>query len=363
MKTKRIRIAAAVFGATWCTTVPADAGGIIIGYSNCQTVASLSQTAITQIAQLRWYFAHASVGSNMRDGLTDLHSLDATQYPLIAASDDGAPPANPSNGVVYDYARGNPGWLPKVTNFTIYVQNGWRFPRVNIAANKFCYIDQDADVTTYLNAMRAMETNCPETVFVYMTIPLTTAQDTNNYLRTVFNDTVRAWVATNGSVLFDIADIECHDTNGIAQTYLYGGRTCQRLFAGYSTDGGHLDDAAHLGRDLVAKGFYALGAALFQADRDGDGASDGNELTAGTRPTQAGSVFRVTDISIASTGTAQLTWSSASNRIYAVQHAGDLTGSWANLVTNVAATPPVNTCSDTNSLAAIRRFYRVLVRQ
>ena len=41
---------------------------------------------------------------------------------------------------------------------------------------------------------------------------------------------------------------------------MYNGRTCERLYSGYTTDGGHLSDAGNAGRDLVAKGFDALAA-------------------------------------------------------------------------------------------------------
>lgn len=356
-------VAVVVSGTVLGTAFPVSAGEIAIGYSNCQTVASLSQTTITQIAQLRWYFAHASVGQNMRDGVGDLHALDAPHYPLVTKAEDNVPPAATTNSVIYEYNRGNPGWYAKITNFTDCVQNGWRFPLVNLAVNKFCYIDQTADAATYLNAMRALETNYPETVFAYMTMPLTTELNTNNYLRSVFNETVRAWVATNNCVLFDIADIESHDTNGVAQTYLYSGRTCERLFSGYTTDGGHLNDAGNVGRDLVAKGYYALAAALFQSDRDGDGLSDGQELIAGTAPTRPTSVFRVTGVATPTNGTVQLAWPSTSNRVYTIQRAADLTGTWSNLVAGIAATPPGNTYNDTNAFGSTKWFYRVLGRQ
>jgi hypothetical protein len=92
-------------------------------------------------------------------------------------------------------------------------------------------------------------------------MPLTTAEDAENRLRNGFNDQVRAWTRENGRVLFDIADIEAHDSKGRTCTFTRRNKTCQKLSAEYTGDGGHLNEA---GRQLVAKGFYALAATLDQ---------------------------------------------------------------------------------------------------
>lgn len=334
---------------------------IVIGHAQAAAVTNLPQATMDRIGLLRWYFTHASVGGNMIDGLTDLHGIDAARYRLVTASDDASPPAAPLGGRVYEYNRGNPGWQEKVDLFATCVSNGWRQPKVHLALNKFCYIDPDADVNGYVQSMAALETNFPETVFIYATIPLMTGADQDNYTRNVFNDALRGWVATNGRVLFDIADIEAHDTNGAAQTFTYNSRTCQRLFAGYSSDGGHLNA---LGSREVAKGFYAIGAALFQADRDGDGLRDGDELIAGTGPLASNSCFGVAASAPTGAGGVLLRWTSASNRTYTLQRrsALDDAAGWTNLLTHLPATPPMNTHTDA-AAAAAAGFYRVGVQQ
>jgi lysophospholipase L1-like esterase len=130
--------------------------------------------------------------------------------------------------------------------------------------NKLCYIDQGASFKYYLRSMINLEAEFPQTVFGYATIPLTTAEDGDNFLRNAFNDRLREWVNQNGRVLFDIADIEAHDPEGNVWTFQYRERACQKLCEKYSTDGGHLNKP---GRQSVARGFYAISAALMETGR------------------------------------------------------------------------------------------------
>lgn len=332
---------------------------ILIGRSNCVAAATYSQSLINDITRFRWFFAHASVGGGMIDGIDMLRQLKGTLYPVFPVSEDGTPPATTQNGALYEYMRGNPGAQEKFDSFETYITNGWRYPKVNIALNKLCYIDQDADLAYYLDSMTRLEADFPETVFVYMTMPLTTDTDENNYKRNLYNDGVRDYVRTNNLVLFDIADIEAYDTNGVATVFTYNGRSCQRMCEFYSSDGGHVNDA---GKTITALGFYALGAALLAADRDQDGMSDGLELIAGTEPMRESSVFKM-QASMTTEGAA-LSWASASNRTYTLQRGTDVMvpESFTNIVTDLPATPPVN--SYTNSFTETGPFfYRLQVKQ
>ena len=90
-------------------------------------------------------------------------------------------------------------------------------------------------------------------------MPLTTGTDSTNIQRNQYNRAVRTHCASTGAVLFDIADIEAHDPAGVQQTFSSGGQTWQRLFAGYTDDGGHLNPD---GRQRVAAGWYAVAAVL-----------------------------------------------------------------------------------------------------
>ncbi len=349
--------------------VSARGGPIVIGYTNCLAVTNYSQAQMNQIGQLKWFFAHASVGDCILTGITNLHQMNTNFYQIQAVPVGGTPPGPAQTGVIYDYNRGNPDWQTKVTDFQTYTSNGWCFPLVNIAMNKFCFIDPTADLNVYIQSMTNLEAASPQTLFVYATMPLMTTnasydnyQNGNNYLRNVYNDGLRAWVNTNNRVLFDIADIEAHDSNGVLSTFTYSNRVCQRQCTSYSSDGGHPD--APYAEQMLARGFYALAGTLFTVDRDGDGVSDGQELIAGTIPTDSRSAFKFASVRTVTPDSVVLQWNSSSNRFYTLQRGTPLIVpfSYTNLLVAVPATPPMNTYTDsppkTGSFS-----YRISVRQ
>lgn len=334
---------------------------IRIGYTNCLAVAAYPQSLMDRIGLLKWYFAHASVGQNLMQGLASLHATNADFYPVhsIAAGND--PPSLTEPGVIYEHDRGNPGWWQKFDLFQSCVSNGWRYPLVDVALTKLCFIDQSAIVDWCIDYVSELEAAFPETLFVYVTMPLTTSEHSDNYDRNLYNDALRDWCRTNSRVLFDLADIEAHDFNGHPVTFIYNGRVCQRLYEGYASDEGHLNAA---GSELAARGFYAVAAALMSADRDGDGMSDGLELVAGTCPTDPRSVLRLSVTQPDVSGAVVLRWSSAANRRYTLQRSTNVMagGGFTDLLLDAPATPPVNTCTDAPPGTAAC-FYRLRVRQ
>jgi hypothetical protein len=242
----------------------AEEKSIRVGYAECASRTNYPRATMEKIAQLKWYFAHASVGANMVDGITDLYAMDKATYPFQSISASATPPATTQAAGIYEHNRGNPGWKAKFDGFESCVSNGWHYPAINIAMSKLCYIDESASFKYYVHSMTNLEAAFPETVFVYTTIPLMTDANADNFLRNAYNERLREWTRQNGRVLFDIADIEAHDSNGKVCTFQYRNKTCQKLCDSYTKDGGHLNEA---GRQLVAKGFYALAAALIEKER------------------------------------------------------------------------------------------------
>ncbi len=265
--------------------VQATADSVVVGYTNAVAVKNLSDDVIARAAQFRWFFAHASVGDNIMTGLEDLRWGNPERYGIARNRVLEVPPASTMPGQIYDFMRGNPNWQAKVDYFSSYLSNGWCYPLVDIVLNKFCWIDPDTDLSYYINSMSTLEQTNPHTWFVYATIPLTPYDESANYSRSLFNSGLRAWVRANNRILYDIADIEAHDTNGVEQTFLYNDVVCQKQFAGYTTDGGHLDTTE--ARQNAALGLYAVAVGLLTVDRDGDGIPDHFEMTNSLNPLAA----------------------------------------------------------------------------
>lgn len=314
-------------------------GAIVIGFTNTLGVANFSQSVMNQVGTLRWFFAHASVGGNILSGIESLHATNPTFYPIDRSFATDTPPATTQSGIICDYDRGNPWWQEKVDGFTNSVNNGWHFPKVDIAMNKFCWIDPTADVNYYINSMVTLETNHPSTWFIYATIPLTPDEDSENYQRSLFNDFLRAWCRTNNRILYDIADMEAHDPNGVEQTFTYLSHTCQKQFSGYTSDGGHLTTTA--AQQMAARGFYALGAALLAR------ANPASDLRL--------------QINVAASGGCQIGFTANSNVIYTLEYNSTLSSNTWHTLTNIASEPfernllVEDSVSPTNS----SRFYRV----
>ncbi len=248
----------------------ASSGADVIDHTRVDGVARLPRATMDAIGRQRWFFSHASVGANMISGMNDLHRADPQRYQLVVSGVDynggqerADAPGTTKPGTIYECNRGNPGWSKKLEIFDRSVRSSlWHLSNVEVAMDKFCYIDQEADPAKYLDTMAALEKAYPDTRFVYVTMPLTTSEDADNRLRNRYNDAVRRFARAHGKLLFDIADIESHDPRGQATTFTHDGTRYQKLFDGYSDDGGHLNAA---GQKRVALGWYAVGAAIVNA--------------------------------------------------------------------------------------------------
>ena len=100
------------------------------------------------------------------------------------------------------------------------------------------------------------------------------------------------------------------------------------------------------------------------ADADHDGMSNLAEWLAGTNPTNAVSNLRLTLLSATNTSAIMLGWSSIAGKTYWLERSTNLlTGFDFIVATNITATAPTNTQTDTAIFPGNARFYRVGVQQ
>ena len=100
------------------------------------------------------------------------------------------------------------------------------------------------------------------------------------------------------------------------------------------------------------------------ADADHDGMSNLAEWLAGTNPTNASSCLRLMALPSDNTNAFVVSWPSVAGKYYWLECATNLLTGFNSVVqTNIAATAPTNTATDTAVLPGNARFYRVGVEQ
>ena len=118
---------------------------------------------------------------------------------------------------------------------------------------------------------------------------------------------------------------------------------------------------------LASYGLPSNGSADY-LDSDNDGMNNWQEYLAGTNPTNASSVFKITSYQMLSATQFVVRWSSVSNRLYDVMRATNLSAGTGTFLprpnaTNLSGTAPQNAWTDAVTRAAAPSFYRINVHQ
>ncbi|HYL88821.1 MAG TPA: hypothetical protein VEU32_08650 [Burkholderiales bacterium] len=218
---------------------------------------------LQRMAQERIYFAHQSVGANILQGVKELSARAGVP---VFVKDEFVP------------ENGDP--LRKLENFRRSVGTGSRY---DIALVKFCYVDIDADTDVaalfdqYRMVISELRAKNPRTVFVHVTLPLTTVQTgpkawvkrllgrspygtVENVRRDEYNRLLRGTYAGREPI-FDLARLESTKPDGTVATVTWEGVSAPALSPEYTSDGGHLNA---LGRARAAREFIAVLARATQ---------------------------------------------------------------------------------------------------
>lgn len=198
------------------------AGGAIIIDHQCTDITAVPQAAIEQAkAELHIAYGHTSHGSQVTSGMSGLVAFaNGGGKGLSLPADIFAWNNGGTGGALdlHDYAMGGDvGYYPQwVTNTQNYLDNPANAD-VNVIMWSWCgQVDSkyygNALYSEYINPMVQLEAAYPDVTFVYMTGHVDHYDDANNKAA---NDIIRNHCRVNGKVLFDFADIESYDPDGV----------------------------------------------------------------------------------------------------------------------------------------------------
>jgi len=229
---------------------------------------------LSLLATKRIYFAHQSVGANILQGVAEL--AQGAGVPLrIVQSPRAADVPAAAFGHFFVPENGAP--LEKLANFEKALGTG---AGIDLALIKFCYVDIDGTTDAsalfarYQATIAELRTQNPHTVFVHVTLPLTTVQSgpkalakrllgrapygtIENVRREQYNALLRRAYAGR-EPLFDLARLESHAPDGTAVSVAWDGSTAPAMASAYTDDGGHLNAR---GRDVAARELVRVLAA------------------------------------------------------------------------------------------------------
>ncbi len=180
-------------------------------------------------------YGHTSHGSQIIDGMAGLVDFRGSRYAFNAS---GAGDALELRDTPFPGANdlGSPSLTAWAGATRTYLD---AHPEVNVVMWSWCGQVSDAtqsDIDTYLNLMDTLEGEYPEVKFVYMTGHLDgTGLEGNLHRR---NEQIRQYCRTRGKILYDFADIETYDPDGV----FYGDRYPDDACA-YDSDGDGSRDA------------------------------------------------------------------------------------------------------------------------
>ncbi len=241
--------------------------------ANGATPETSLKEQLERVAQQSIFFGHQSVGMNVLDGLRELSAAEGVPLRIVEG-----PPAPATFAHAFVAENGNPRL--KLQTFRRALDG--REPA--IALLKFCFVDFSAttDVAElfaeYRATVTALKAQHPRTVFVHVTVPLTTVQGgvkamlkralgkapagaAENVRRAGFNALLRAEYEGR-EPLFDLAAAESTRPDGTRETVDWDGRVVPAQVPEYSSDGAHLNET---GRRRAARALVATLASLSPA--------------------------------------------------------------------------------------------------
>jgi len=191
---------------------------IVADHNSASEFFDIPQSAIEQAkAELHIAYGHTSHGSQLITGMDGLVGfMNGLGYPtnLYAWNNGGSGGALDLRDTPFSGASdlGNPDRVAWEASTRTYLNS---HPDVNVIIWSWCWqVDgTESDISLYLNLMSGLEQDYPNVKFVYMTGHLSGAGATGNV--NIRNNQIRAYCIANNKILYDFADIESYDPDGL----------------------------------------------------------------------------------------------------------------------------------------------------
>jgi hypothetical protein len=244
----------------------------VADYRSVGLFDQIPAATLTSISNLRVVFRHASVGTTINNALdclqgTRTNPKECTLYPDYKY--------DRKNWVFQ--ARPNSGWFGKIDDFVTEVKA--QKNSFDIFTFKFCYLDgldglQDPCGSTfspqkvkkawdyYRTKMNSLEDSNPGKIFVWITIPLT---QVGQYCTDTLNSLIRNYCTAERKILFDLADIECHDHTGVLHKNSKGWQIAYSPFCGEQQEGAQSCHPNWEGSIRIAKAFWWLMSEVYSS--------------------------------------------------------------------------------------------------
>jgi len=177
----------------------------------CRDIDAIPQAAIEQAkSTLHIAYGHTSHGSQLVDGMTGLVGFKGALYSWNDGGTGGALDLRDRPSPLEGDLGANAEWAADTRS---YLNS---HPEVNVIIWSWCGQVSSAsedDIIVYLSQMTALESDFPGVKFVYMTGHLDGYGLTGNLH--VRNEQIRAYCRAQNKILYDFADIESYNPDGV----------------------------------------------------------------------------------------------------------------------------------------------------
>lgn len=204
----------------------------IISDHLCTTLSKIPEVWIIQAKNsLHIAYGHTSHGSQVTDGMSGLAAWKGSLYSFNHGGTGGALD-------LHDYAMGGDvGYYPDWVNNTRSYLNDPANADVNVIIWSWCgQVSSQTEqslIQYYLAPMTQLELDYPNVKFVYMTGHLDGSGAAGNL--NIRNEQIRTYCRLNNKILYDFADIESYDPDGLVNYMeLYANDNCDYDSSGVS---------------------------------------------------------------------------------------------------------------------------------